>query len=116
MGETGVARPVGMFRTMIRSQARSRRQYRRKASQPVRRTLHDLLPRTDSSSESPAKASNAIVLNSTHQAEAAFASASLNPDPGSATLDPFGILCIRDDVGNALSLIHYCKQRLLINY
>ncbi|KAE9372407.1 hypothetical protein N431DRAFT_536206 [Stipitochalara longipes BDJ] len=113
VGETGVARPVGKFRTVIRSQARSRRQYRRKASEPVRRTLHQLRPRTDTFSYSQAELSNALALSSRHQAEAVHAPTSLNRNLRNDTLDPFGTLCIRGDLGNALSLLHHYRFAFL---
>lgn len=109
VGETGVARPTGIFRDVIRSQARSSRPNRRKGSEPRIRRLHDLRSKADSGSDWEAEASNMLILESTQDLSPRNSFASLDCSPRSNTLNPFDSMCIGTDNGNTRFLLHHCK-------
>jgi hypothetical protein len=109
VGETGVARPAGKLRDVIRSQARSIRQLRRRENDPTKRKLYELRSKTESSPNFQAEASNALVSSPTFHLEPGAAFAFLPRDPWANTLDPFGTLCIPEDVGNTHFLLRHCE-------
>lgn len=109
MGETGVARPTGKFRDVIRSQARSIRQPRSRENDPTKRKMYELRSKAENSGDLQAEAFNALIPSPTNHLDPSAAFAFLTRVPGTNTLDPFGTLCVPEDIGNPLFLLHHCK-------
>jgi hypothetical protein len=107
--ETGVARPVGQLRTVIRSRARSKRHHHIKEKKPAERMLYDLRPKAEVVSDSQKEASSAMIRSPLQEANQMSRTPVLSCNSGDDVLHPFEATQIREDVGNTSFLLHHCK-------
>lgn len=106
MGETGVARPDGSFRYLIRSQAR-RRRHRRDEKANAKRKLLEIFPKAKDTIDAQIEFPNRMSPSLSHQLKSGLAYTTLCRNPDKNRMDPFDTLPVRMEVGHIPELIRH---------